>query len=259
MVRLSKQPDDLRAIIKVTISKVIGNAIHEQAYRTVDGLIAYYRRILWSSAKKSLHLLPFAKRFAEDLEFGKVFARVLRFNVPQPSEDCVLKVKALLENSTYIYPTKQGTQENTVIVMSKLFSHPAVIAVLREAFFVVTRVGSLANKHHDRFKSSLPDTHPKELEIPIPMLALAGTAVHAALDDYSSGIYKKSDFNANLYEDIYRRHAKFLDHIQKGSIMKYHRLMADLYTQVSVEATLPRSGIVSDNAIAQLDLDGMDE
>ncbi|KAF8259943.1 hypothetical protein EI94DRAFT_1706679 [Lactarius quietus] len=263
VIKLSKQPDDLRAIIKVAISKVIGDTIHEQAYRTVDGLIAYYQRILWSSAKKSLHLLPFAKQFAEDLEFGKVFAWVVATGKAEgyyqllAGRDCVLKVKALLENSTYIYPTKQGTQENTVIVMSKLFSHPAVIAVLREAFFAVTRVGSLANKHHDQFKLSLPDTHPKELEIPIPMLALR--FVHAALEDYSSGIYKKSDFNANLYEDIYRSHAKFLDHIQKGSITKYHRLMADLYTQVSVEATLPRSGIVRDNAIAQLDLDGMDE
>ncbi|KAF8263018.1 hypothetical protein EI94DRAFT_1704331 [Lactarius quietus] len=126
MVRLSKQPDDLQAIVKVTISKVIGDAVHQDAYCQINGLISYYRHILWRSAKKSLHVMPFAKQFEQDPEFGKTFAWVLNGRVSMywgqvrrvatgkvegyyqllAGRKCVLKVKALLENSSYIYPTK---------------------------------------------------------------------------------------------------------------------------------------------------------
>ncbi|KAF8264067.1 hypothetical protein EI94DRAFT_1806327 [Lactarius quietus] len=155
MVRLSKQPDNLRAIVKVAISKVIGDVVHQDAYRQINGLISYYWHILWRSAKKSLHVMPFAKRFEQDPEFGKTFARVLNCRVSMyqgqvrrvatskvkgyyqllAGHECVLKVKALLENSSYIYPTKPGMQEKAVIITSKPFSHPADIAVLQEAFF----------------------------------------------------------------------------------------------------------------------------
>ncbi|KAF8262182.1 hypothetical protein EI94DRAFT_1809184 [Lactarius quietus] len=250
MVRLSKQPDDLRAIVKVAISKVIGDVVHQDAYRQINGLISYYQHILWRPAKKSLHVMPFAKRFEQDPKFGKTFAPGVRHVATGKVEgyyqllagrECVLKVKALLENSSYIYPTKPGMQEKAVIITSKPFSHPAVIA------------------YHEQFKSSLPVTHPKELEILVSMLALAATLVHSALDDYASGVYRKTDFHSDQYEDIYRSHKKFLEHIQQGSLTKYHHLMANLYTQAFVAGTLPRSAVVSDNAIAQLDLDGMDE
>jgi Domain of unknown function (DUF6532) len=54
--------------------------------------------------------------------------------------------------------------------------------------------------------------------------------IHSAIDDYSSGICKRTDFNADLYEDVYKSHIEVLKHIKTASATKYHRLMADLYT-----------------------------
>ena len=76
VIKIRKQPSDLQAIIKLSINKVIGDAIHETAYRAVDKLVGYHRHILWSSAK-SLHVVPFAKRFGRDVEFGKAIGRVV--------------------------------------------------------------------------------------------------------------------------------------------------------------------------------------
>ena len=57
--------------------------------------------------------------------------------------------------------------------------------------------------------------------------------IHSAIDDYSSGVCKRTDFNADLYEDVYKNHIEFLNHIKTASATKYHRLMADLYTNAS--------------------------
>jgi Domain of unknown function (DUF6532) len=57
--------------------------------------------------------------------------------------------------------------------------------------------------------------------------------IHSAIDDYSSGVCKKTEFNADLYEDVYKSHIEFLEHIKTASASKYHRLMADLYTLAS--------------------------
>ena len=131
----------------------------------------------------------------------------------------------------------------------KPFSHPAIIAVIREAYFNNCRGGSLANNHHGRFRSSVP-ARPEELEIPIAMLALTCTAVcffvrviyteltfplqiRSVLDDYSTGIYKKTEFKADMYADIYNRLTFFIEHIKNTSINKYHRMMANLYSEAS--------------------------
>jgi len=76
MINIRRQPSDLRAIIRAAICRVTADAIHETAYRPADGLTAYYRLILFRSAK-SLHLIPYAKRFARDEEFGKAITRVV--------------------------------------------------------------------------------------------------------------------------------------------------------------------------------------
>ncbi|KAH9016274.1 hypothetical protein EDB85DRAFT_1862189, partial [Lactarius pseudohatsudake] len=247
IVQLRIQPPDLRAIMRLAIKKALGDAVFDTAYLAVKSSVAYHRKILYQSAK-SLHLSLFAKRFNLDHEIGKAFGRVLGGRVSAfrgrlkritaskvegfyqllEGPECVEKIRVLIQGSTYIYPTKEHT-----IVKSKPFSHPVIIAVLREAFFANIRGGSSASKYHGRFESSLPDSRPTELEIPSAMLALVATTLHSALDDYSTGICKKTDFNADLYEDVYTGHCNFLSHIREGSITKYHRLMSDLYNRAS--------------------------
>ncbi|KAH9013363.1 hypothetical protein EDB85DRAFT_1877070, partial [Lactarius pseudohatsudake] len=249
LINLGSQPPDLRAIIKLSLCKVRSDAIHENAYRTVDSLPGYNRYILWSSAK-SLHLISFAKRFGHDANFARVVGLVLNGRISTyrgdvkriaaskvegyyqiyEGQDTVNKVLGLIRGSKYLYPKEVNPMG---IVTSKPFTHLAVIAILCDAYFSNTQGGSLATKHRKQFTSSLPDTHPTELEIPAAMLALVATAIHAALEDLTTGIRRKMDFNADFYEDVYLSHMKFLSHIRSGSIGKYHRLMANLFTQAS--------------------------
>ena len=49
------------------------------------------------------------------------------------------------------------------------------------------------------------------------------------MDDYSTGVRRKTEFNAELYEDVYRSHMAMLAAIRENSPNGYHRLMADLY------------------------------
>ena len=97
----------------------------------------------------------------------------------------------------------------------------------------------------------MPGTHGEEPKVPAAVLALVVTCVfffyylilisylthllqiHSAIDDYSSGVCKKTDFNAHLHEDVYKSHIEVLEHIKSSSATKYHHLMADLYTQAS--------------------------
>ncbi|KAH9024529.1 hypothetical protein EDB84DRAFT_1273891, partial [Lactarius hengduanensis] len=247
LVQLRIQPLDLRAIMRVAIKRVKGDAIFDTAYHAINSTTAYHRYTLYKSAK-SLHHSAFANRFFWDHEIGKAFGRVLSGRVSTyrgqlkrtaagkvegfyqllEGPECVERVRGLIRGSIYVYPTKEQD-----IVKSKPFGHPIIMAVLREAFFANVRGGSYASKYCGRFRSSLPDSHPSELEIPCAMLALVATSIHSALDDYSTGVCKKTEFNADLYEDIYIGHNSFLSHIRDGSITKYHRMMSDLYNQAS--------------------------
>ncbi|KAH9020913.1 hypothetical protein EDB84DRAFT_1275197, partial [Lactarius hengduanensis] len=247
LVQLRIQPLDLRAIMRVAIKRVKGDAIFDTAYHAINSTTAYHRYTLYKSAK-SLHHSVFANRFFWDHEIGKAFGRVLSGRVSTyrgqlkrtaagkvegfyqllEGPECVERVRGLIRGSIYVYPTKEQD-----IVKSKPFGHPIIMAVLREAFFANVRGGSYASKYCGRFRSSLPDSHPSELEIPCAMLALVATSIHSALDDYSTGVCKKTEFNADLYEDIYIGHNSFLSHIRDGSITKYHRMMSDLYNQAS--------------------------
>lgn len=56
---------------------------------------------------------------------------------------------------------------------------------------------------------------------------------HASLEDWAEGHYKKTEFNADLYEDVYRGHEDVLTRIREKSPAAFHRLMADLYNSVA--------------------------
>ena len=135
---------------------------------------------------------------------------------------------------------KQG---RGLIIRTKPFNHLAVISILREVFFG-SAWKSLAEQYCHCFTSTI-ETRSDEPEIPAAALVLVATCIcflllfwinilcysclfqiHSAIDDYSSGLCKKTDFNADLYEDVYNNHIEFLEHIKTASATKYHHLMA---------------------------------
>ena len=57
--------------------------------------------------------------------------------------------------------------------------------------------------------------------------------VHSSLDDFSTGVHQKTEFMADLYEDIYIGHITFLNNIKTESPDRYHHLMANLFKLAS--------------------------
>ncbi|KAI9430192.1 hypothetical protein H4582DRAFT_1824628, partial [Lactarius indigo] len=230
------------------IHQVIGNAMHETAYRPVSTIIQHHHTLLWNVAK-SLKYTAYAKQLEEDPTFRIVLNQVLKgcISAYHSSVEHVAtgkvegfyqlteglssyqKIEALTMGSTYIYPTKPVSTIPTAKCARVTYQH----AVLQELFFAHSHGSSLASKHQNCFKSSLPATHPVKPEISAAMLALVATCIHSTLDNFHSGVQKKSDFNTDWYEDVYKMHMEFLSHICDGSVTKYHQLMAGLYSQVS--------------------------
>ncbi|KIJ91570.1 hypothetical protein K443DRAFT_14286 [Laccaria amethystina LaAM-08-1] len=271
LISIRVQPPALRQIIRAAIRRVIGDAIFDHAYPSASDELTYYRKTLRSCARK-LKYDDYAERFKTDLQFGIIVARLLNGRLSKyrssvrnqaagkvegfyqliEGQECKEQVTALCDDTSYIFPTKDGE-----IVSNKPFHHPALISMLRDVYFAGTR-GSYAERYSARFGSSITEGPRKcERELPAPMVALAATAVHSSLDDYSSGICQKTEFMADLYEDVYLGHMTFLNNIKTESPDRYHRLMANLFNLASAVATR-RSTKLTNNAMALLNLADME-
>jgi hypothetical protein len=68
-LQLKSQPSALRYIIKMAIKNVLEDAIRLSAYPSTDTVTAYFRHILSVQADNYKNSF-YAKRFAEDLDFG---------------------------------------------------------------------------------------------------------------------------------------------------------------------------------------------
>lgn len=76
MIRISEQPQLLQRIVKAAIRKVIGDAVFDTAYHSVDEQVKYNRKVLRSCARK-LGANAYAHRFRVDHHFGVVIGRVV--------------------------------------------------------------------------------------------------------------------------------------------------------------------------------------
>ena len=68
-LQLKSQPSALRYIIKMAIKNVLEDAIRLSAYPSTDTVTAYFRHSLSVQADNYKNSF-YAKRFAEDLDFG---------------------------------------------------------------------------------------------------------------------------------------------------------------------------------------------
>ncbi|EDR04034.1 uncharacterized protein LACBIDRAFT_306412 [Laccaria bicolor S238N-H82] len=273
MILISEQPQLLKRIIKAAIRKAIGDAIFDTAYHTVDEQVKYNRKTLRSCARK-LGANAYAHRFRVDHHFGVAIGRVLKGRVSKyrgdvkkvaiakvegfykllEGPDCRDVVELLRSKKRYIYLVNIEGDLQT----NKPFLHLAMISTLREAFFAGSR-GSFAERYQDRFVSSITDGPRKhERELPAAMVAMAATAIASSLDDYSTGIRRKTEFNAELYEDVYRSHMAMLAAIREKSPNGYHRLMADLYNCTSSISTHLTTTTTSNDDMALLNMADMD-
>ncbi|KAJ7603584.1 hypothetical protein FB45DRAFT_960189 [Roridomyces roridus] len=102
---------------------------------------------------------------------------------------------------------------------------------------------SVRAQHEHRFTST-NTKHPELLELPDAMVALAATAVYAALIEYrTTGERQVINFTEAAYEDTYRNHLKTLADTRAYAPVATHRLLHRLYLEaMDTHAAQPAAG-----------------
>ncbi|KAG2745429.1 hypothetical protein P692DRAFT_20657383, partial [Suillus brevipes Sb2] len=134
------------------------------------------------------------------------------------------KVADLLKKNMFIYPVNSKDEP----IRSKPYKAPAILDTIGDAFFGDDT--SMGTKFHEKFVSTVEDRQ-DERELPVAMVALAGTAVRSVIMQYSSEKYDR-DFNCELYSGIYKTLVGILNGIFETSEHKYHVLMHSIYNTV---------------------------
>ncbi|KAF9037046.1 hypothetical protein BJ165DRAFT_1532448 [Panaeolus papilionaceus] len=170
-------------------------------------------------------------------------------------EDCIKRVRLLMQDDAYCHPggfVTMGPEKRLEYISESTpaknmkFLNPAIVDTLIEAFFLNST--SSGWKYHDTYVMSLPDRpeYP-EPEIPMCMLALAATAVRAAIWEMREGKVpipqkqaKKTasedevvqdQFTAESAVGVYQGHIDHLEELKKKGKVTYHKLMAGIFKQ----------------------------
>ncbi|KAF8264245.1 hypothetical protein EI94DRAFT_1806062 [Lactarius quietus] len=95
------------------------------------------------------------------------------------------------DNYNYIFPRRLPNVNllSAPPLHSQPYQNTVIISVIRALFFTGT-----ANR-----------------EVPKAMVAIVATALYAAFKEWSTGEYKRSNFTANMYLDVYKGHINTLD------------------------------------------------
>jgi hypothetical protein len=132
------------------------------------------------------------------------------------------------------------------------YEHSLLIDIIKTKFF--SHSESVGVRSRSSFITSLPDKAPmyQEPEVPIPMVALASTAVSlhyslkspannfnktfACIDEFLTHSRSKSDeavsdFSTSIFLDCYRRHIGYLDNYKSKHPIPFHVTMGKLYAK----------------------------
>ncbi|THU93562.1 hypothetical protein K435DRAFT_799612 [Dendrothele bispora CBS 962.96] len=169
-----------------------------------------------------------------------------------PAERSTL-VRGLLDRLAYVFPLNNPMQPSTWR-SNEPYRHPAIIEVLKQAFFSQDSK-SIGKRYEDNFQSTSPTDPAKE--IPMPMLALAGVAIFAALKEWASGTRVNEDFAGIVMSEEYEKHISLC----KGRIIgedgsgrnKYHNMTTRLYREAKGQGTSTTS-----SELPEIDVDGME-
>ncbi|KAJ7814889.1 hypothetical protein B0H14DRAFT_3149262 [Mycena olivaceomarginata] len=184
---------------------------------------------------------------------------ILRGNFKRCAVNCVLaffgfadltpdevkaRVEELLKDHRYIFPTTAGR-----LHLDQPFRHGSIRFVIKEEVFSNT---SFVTQNIDRFPARLPKK-PTERELPDPMVALGATAVYASLVEYRmTGRRQNIPFTEDAYEDIYRNHIATLEQTRKNARKGMHRILHELFTEVTEGNKVMHTASGSSSTLIQL-------
>jgi hypothetical protein len=99
-----------------------------------------------------------------------------------------------------------------------------------------------ASQFHHLFPESEGDNAIEMKEVPVPMMALAGTGVSlsnfnkscgalAPLLECRTGEHQAMEFTANMFTGVYNGHVSNFKLIKEKNVMASHSMMMDIYAQ----------------------------
>ncbi|KAG0706654.1 hypothetical protein DFH29DRAFT_872182 [Suillus ampliporus] len=163
--------------------------------------------------------------------------------------------KVLLENHRYHYFMKFDDNDVPQPMQNRPYLGNLMVHLMKGHYANGPKsVGVVFTK---RF-ADLSKNKAKRPEVTIPTVALTATSVYAALFWKSHGSPPKFNFTGNQFSEVYFFHVKFLENVKAKSPEKFHKLMADLFATIHDQNNNPATDM-QDDALAFLDLDGMDE
>ncbi|TBU41222.1 hypothetical protein BD309DRAFT_868740 [Dichomitus squalens] len=172
--------------------------------------------------------------------------------------ECEAKVEFLFDHMAYVYPCVYDAKKQSV-TWAQPYGGPIVAALARHIAW--TGPSAIAVRNPLQFTSSIHDSpQVNEKEIPMPMLALIGAAIHAALTEWKTGIHKPSSFSADAYADAYNEHLTLLRGIKEKNLHGYHRMTHRIFLAASGTApAIPAAPTnAAADALAHVDFDNMD-
>ncbi|KAJ8496364.1 hypothetical protein ONZ51_g1124 [Trametes cubensis] len=135
-------------------------------------------------------------------------------------------VNWLHKGCRYIYPHDYKKDKHCG---DEPFALPIFTDGLRATYFKTPK--SFGWKIINQFASSYPEK-PDEKELPAAMVALASTAVFAAIDHHQTSPCEISNFSTNSFGGAYKRNIAILSSLKERSLEAYHDVMHELFKAV---------------------------
>ncbi|KAI0279326.1 hypothetical protein BC826DRAFT_1192071 [Russula brevipes] len=138
--------------------------------------------------------------------------------------------------------------------MKQPYRNEWIILAIQQHFFSGGSV-SFANEFKHIFPTSKDRNGVTVREVPVAMVALVATAVHATLHEWRSGERRAVKFSANTFLDPYHGHVGSFNHIQEECNHTFHAIMADIYSRASGDIKIDTPNV----SIVNLDLDALED
>ncbi|KAJ7318494.1 hypothetical protein DFH08DRAFT_1036272 [Mycena albidolilacea] len=250
-ILLNSQTEVLQRVLRAAISLVKTGVLFENSYPAIISRAGFARAYLVSAAEAMPEAKYVLERLGLDLKYAAILADILldRINILRGD---IKRSAAGLAPGYFQFAGLNETKTKELIekllkdhrrcqrlMTEKPFHHPALKAIVKDGVF--NRNFKAKNMH---LFISTSKKHPTHLELPDAMVALAATALYAALLEYrTTGERQVIAFTEGAYEDTYRNHMKTLADTRDAAPVALHKVLHGLFNDVTDgKATAPEAG-----------------
>ncbi|KAK7018295.1 hypothetical protein R3P38DRAFT_3360084 [Favolaschia claudopus] len=247
-ISLNAQPTESQGMLRDAITLMKDDVLYVDAYPRMVTRAGFARPYLQKAAAKrgaaAVHILDrldtdpkYAALLAPipidriniqrgNLKRGAVYAVQGFYGFAGMKPDQVMAcVDGLLQDHRYIFPVTNGR-----LALDQPFGHGCISHIIKEEVFTTA---AYVDEHLSLFRTGTKK-RAGERELPDSMVALAATAVYAALIEFkATGRRQAIAFKEDTYESTYRNHMKTLAEKRKDYPNTMHVILHQLFNDVT--------------------------